>query len=60
VPRTAAVDPLVLAVDVGSTATRGDVYDAAGRPVEDVTASRRRAMAAAAALGGLAERATTR
>ena len=34
VPRAAAVDPLVLAVDVGSTATRGDVYDAAGRPVE--------------------------
>lgn len=33
VPRAAAVDPLVLAVDVGSTATRGDVYDAAGRPV---------------------------
>ena len=28
----AAADPLVLAVDVGSTATRGDVYDAAGRP----------------------------
>lgn len=34
VSRAAAVDPLVLAVDVGSTATRGDVYDAAGRPVE--------------------------
>ena len=34
VSRTDAVDPLVLAVDVGSTATRGDVYDAAGRPVE--------------------------
>ena len=33
VSRAAAVDPLVLAVDVGSTATRGDVYDAAGRPV---------------------------
>ena len=33
VPRAAAADPLVLAVDVGSTATRGDVYDAAGRPV---------------------------
>jgi gluconokinase len=28
----AAADPLVLAVDIGSTATRGDVYDAAGRP----------------------------
>jgi gluconokinase len=35
VSRAAAVDPLVLAVDVGSTATRGDVYDAAGRPVAD-------------------------
>ena len=33
VSRAAAADPLVLAVDVGSTATRGDVYDAAGRPV---------------------------
>jgi gluconokinase len=31
---TEAVDPLVLALDVGSTASRGDVYDAAGRPVE--------------------------
>ena len=30
----AALDPLVLALDVGSTACRGDVYDAAGRPVE--------------------------
>jgi gluconokinase len=29
----AAADPLVLAVDVGSTATRGDVYDATGCPV---------------------------
>ena len=29
-----AVDPLVLAVDIGSTASRGDVYDAAGRPVQ--------------------------
>jgi gluconokinase len=29
-----AQDPLVLALDVGSTASRGDVYDAAGRPVE--------------------------
>jgi ribulose kinase len=28
-----AIDPLVLAVDIGSTASRGDVYDAAGRPV---------------------------
>ncbi len=30
---TDAVHPLVLAVDVGSTATRGAVYDAHGRPV---------------------------
>src|SRR3954465_9492069 len=29
-----ALNPLVLALDVGSTASRGDVYDAAGRPVE--------------------------
>src|SRR3954463_15880616 len=29
-----ALDPLVLALDVGSTASRGDVYDAAGRPVQ--------------------------
>ena len=29
-----ALDPLVLAVDIGSTASRGDVFDAAGRPVE--------------------------
>src|SRR3954463_14873082 len=29
-----ALDSLVLALDVGSTASRGDVYDAAGRPVE--------------------------
>ena len=28
-----AIDPLVLAVDIGSTASRGDVFDAAGRPV---------------------------
>ncbi|MCO1655736.1 gluconokinase [Pseudonocardia humida] len=28
-----ALDPFVLAMDVGSTASRGDVYDAAGRPV---------------------------
>ncbi|MFW6599504.1 gluconokinase [Propionibacteriaceae bacterium Y2011] len=28
-----AVDPLVLALDVGSTGTRGGVYDALGRPV---------------------------
>lgn len=28
----AAADPLVLAVDIGSTATRGDVYDATGNP----------------------------
>ena len=29
-----ALDPLVLAIDIGSTASRGDVFDAAGRPVE--------------------------
>src|SRR5947209_17217564 len=29
-----AQDPLVVALDVGSTASRGDVYDATGRPVE--------------------------
>lgn len=29
-----AIDPFVLALDVGSTASRGDVYDAAGRPLE--------------------------
>jgi gluconokinase len=29
-----ALDPLVLALDVGSTASRGDVYDATGRPVQ--------------------------
>ena len=29
----AAQDPLVLALDIGSTATRGGVYDASGRPV---------------------------
>jgi gluconokinase len=29
----AARDPLVLALDIGSTATRGGVYDASGRPV---------------------------
>jgi gluconokinase len=28
-----AIDPPVLAVDIGSTASRGDVFDAAGRPV---------------------------
>lgn len=28
-----ALDPLVVALDVGSTATRGGVHDAAGRPV---------------------------
>jgi len=33
VPLAEALDPLVLAVDVGSTACRGGVYDAAGRPV---------------------------
>ena len=31
---TKAVDPQVLAVDVGSTASRGDVYDATGRPLD--------------------------
>lgn len=30
----AAEQPLVLALDVGSTATRGGLYDAAGRPVQ--------------------------
>ena len=30
----AAQDPLVLAIDVGSTASRGGVYDATGRPVK--------------------------
>ena len=29
-----ALHPLVLAVDIGSLASRGDVFDAAGRPVE--------------------------
>ena len=29
-----AQEPLVLAVDVGSTATRGCIYDATGRPVD--------------------------
>jgi len=29
----AALDPLVLALDIGSTATRGGVHDASGRPV---------------------------
>ena len=29
-----ALSPFVLALDVGSTASRGDVYDAAGQPVE--------------------------
>lgn len=28
-----AVDPLVLAIDIGSTASRGSLYDAHGRPV---------------------------
>jgi gluconokinase len=28
-----AVEPFVLALDVGSTATRGDLYDATGRPL---------------------------
>src|SRR5947209_5318120 len=34
VPLGDAQDPLVVALDVGSTASRGDVYDATGRPVE--------------------------
>ena len=34
VSRDDALEPLVLALDVGSTASRGDVYDAAGRPVQ--------------------------
>lgn len=29
-----AIEPLVLALDVGSTASRGGLYDAAGRPVQ--------------------------
>jgi gluconokinase len=29
-----AIDPLVLAVDMDSTASRGDVFDAAGRSVQ--------------------------
>ena len=29
-----AIEPFVLALDDGSTSSRGDVYDAAGRPVE--------------------------
>ncbi|PFG39889.1 gluconokinase [Georgenia soli] len=33
VPLAEALDPLVLALDVGSTASRGGLYDAAGRPV---------------------------
>ena len=33
VPLADALDPLVLALDVGSTASRGGLYDAAGRPV---------------------------
>lgn len=33
VPLDAALDPLVVALDVGSTATRGGVHDASGRPV---------------------------
>jgi len=28
-----AVEPLVLAIDIGSTASRGDVFDASGRPL---------------------------
>jgi len=31
-----AVDPLVLALDIGSTATRGGVHDASGRRVHDL------------------------
>jgi hypothetical protein len=28
-----ALEPFVLAIDIGSTASRGDVFDAAGRPL---------------------------
>jgi gluconokinase len=31
-----AIDPLVLAFDIGSTGSRGGIYDAAGRPVEEL------------------------
>lgn len=34
VPLARAQEPFVLALDIGSTASRGDVYDASGRPVE--------------------------
>jgi hypothetical protein len=34
IPLSRALHPLVLAVDIGSLASRGDVFDAAGRPVE--------------------------
>ena len=34
VPLNEALDPLVLALDVGSTGSRGALYDAAGRPVQ--------------------------
>jgi gluconokinase len=34
IQRSEAIDPLVLAVDIGSMASRGDVYDATGRPVQ--------------------------
>ena len=35
----AATDPLILALDIGSTATRGGVHDASGRRVCARTAS---------------------
>jgi gluconokinase len=31
---TEALEPFVLAIDIGSTASRGDVFDAAGRPLK--------------------------
>ncbi|MFY1593146.1 gluconokinase [Micromonospora sp. WMMD737] len=33
IPLGSALDPLVLALDIGSTATRGGVYDASGRQI---------------------------
>jgi gluconokinase len=48
VPLAAAVDPLVLAIDVGSTATRGGIYDATGRPVAGLQHKVRHAFTVAA------------
>ncbi|MBC7291683.1 MAG: gluconokinase [Actinotalea sp.] len=48
VPLAAAQDPLVVALDVGSTATRGGVYDATGRPVSGLRHKVRHAFTAAA------------